>query len=257
MNPLETGSVEAGNIWISSAMKSGSTHMTNIFRRLGYTLGSTHMFIDGYWNEDQDVSPQAAQYLFTMQGFVFHHHTRAIGRTVPVLANYGIRPIIPIRNVFDSLVSFIDGANVSFGIDITGGNQRVYLALHTPSWNYLDEEQKLRWAVFNMIPWYFSFYASWLDSKLPYLFVHYEKFFEDQIAGVREIINHVGAKTPVPATDEYLKDITAHKDGKFNKGVSGRGSALPGWVFDHVYAHAESWGPGYYEPIKKTLLDRR
>jgi len=232
------------NIFLAAATRSGSTHIKNCFVLLGWRAATTHICLDEHFNEEHMVDAKIATALFPMGGFVFQQHTRAIGRNVEILREYGVKPVVTYRNVLDSLVSLKD----STGKDPRKGY--TFLPLHLPDLDQMSEDDKLWWLAYNMIPWWYSFYVSWRQADIDKLFIRYDEFYDNQTAGLAQILEFTG--NPIPE-DGKLDLVSLHKGGKFNVGISGRGWDLPPGIIDLAYSQAKAWGP-WREEIECNLL---
>ena len=229
---------DSPNVFLAAGMRTGSTHIKNCLIRLGLRPASTHITLDDNVNEEHMVDGRAATLLFPMGGFVFQQHVRAIGRNVPLLREYGIRPIVLYRNIYDCVLSWTEQATRDWTM---GKRQHTYSPLHIPDWGSLGDGDRLRWVAYNVVPWYFSFYVSWQEAEIEKMFISYERFFEDQPAGLRGILRFSGFY-PLP-DQRSLEAAAAPLGGKFSVGLSGRGAGLPGEVKRIIEKQAEAWGP--------------
>jgi len=82
---------------------------------------------------------------------VTQQHCRASDANVHLMQAFGIRPVVLVRNIFDSVMSLLDFYN-------QGAFQNSYFRA---DWPALDEETKIDLLIENVIPWYFQFVASW------------------------------------------------------------------------------------------------
>jgi hypothetical protein len=120
-----------------------------------------------------------------------------------------------------------------------------------PQWDYMNEEQQWKWVAYNMIPWYMSFYASWMAADIPKHIMWYEEAYKDQVVAVRGILKFLGVEDRL--TDDKIAEVVNTKDNSFHVGVSGRGNLVPDFVKDIAEGQARAWGPMYTD-IKKDLL---
>ena len=82
---------------------------------------------------------------------VTQQHCRASDANVHLMQAFGIRPVVLVRNILDSVMSLLDFYN-------KGAFQTSYFR---NDWPLLDEETKIDLLIENVIPWYFQFVASW------------------------------------------------------------------------------------------------
>lgn len=240
------------NIFLAAATRSGSTHVKNCFVLLGWQSTSTHVCLEGHYNEEHMVDAKVATVVFPMKGLVFQQHTRAIGRSVEVLKMFNVKPVVLYRNVLDSVVSFYDSTDKGFRNNPTdkGGT---FLSLHLPDWPQMTRDERMLWVAYNVIPWWYSFYVSWRQADIESLFVGYEDFHKNQREGLKRIIEFTSGCCPY--SDAQLETASMHKGSKFNVGVVGRGDNLPRYIIDIAYEQAKTWGP-WREEIERCLLNR-
>jgi hypothetical protein len=240
---------------MAAATRSGSTHIRNCFLRLGLKSAPLNCAEPGFYNEEHMPQRDYTELLVPLGGFCFYYHVRAIGRTVPILRDNAIKPVVTCRNVLDTMVSFRDSHEQ--GIERLGreGCQYIWLPKHGPyDWHDFSDTQKWMWIASNIAPWLFSFYVSWHESGLDCLFVNYAEHYRDEIAGMNRIIDHLGWKDR--PTDACLASVTSPRDGRFNLGKTGRGrEVLPAEAIELTYTLAKSWGPAWGPILTKNLLE--
>ncbi len=227
------------SVFLAASMKSGSTHVKNTLHRMGLRPASVHAGVAGCVNEDSSVDMSLAAALFPMGGFVFQHHMRAIGSNVAILDMFNVKPIVMVRNVFDSVVSWKE----SMDKDVLDGkgNYNSHSSVYGAEWNTMNEHEKYQWIVFNVVPWYFSFYLSWKNAQIDTHFVWYETYYQDQVTGLKKILEH--SEIDEGGSNGYLDSITSAFDGKFNVGKVGRGALLSREHRNLIRTQAQSWGP--------------
>ena len=229
------------NILVCAAPKTGSSHIKlSLQKLLNYR--------SAYAVSDNALYNSAAQIVFHFDEQILHHHIEATPCNVAILNRYSdnVKVVLTLRNVLDCLVSLKDYLEWPRVIAPDPGAGA--------DWDGLSDEQKYRWVAYNSTPWYFKFWVMWQSCDVPRIEVWYEDFFEDQVAGVRRILDWVGIEEEY--SDEQILSVTNRKEGKFNVGRSGRGrEILSQELIDVVYAHADSWGPYWGNRIKEALLD--
>ncbi len=99
---------------------------------------------------------------------------------------------------------------------------RTFTPIHVPDWTkQRSKYARQKWCIYHVLPWYTSFYVSWMEADIEKLFVRYNEHFADQVQSIRRICQFADPEhIPDPVV---LKKITEHKDGAFRFGVSGRG----------------------------------
>ena len=236
------------NIFLAAFQRTGSTHLAiSLCRLLNYRLASTIHIYGG--DDSHGISENAARVLFPLPAQVFHQHTQATTGSIVLLDAYGLRPVVMMRSMLDSMVSLRESLNK--------GPQ--WIGIYVPKcWDDMPEEEQYDWLARNASSWYFTFYASWASSRLDRLTLWYDEFYADQPAGIKRVLSHVGLDELGAVTDEaILKCTERHADGRFNVGVSGRGrKTIPRSAIDAIYEQANSWGPEWYDMFVRDLIER-
>ena len=243
------------NIFLAASMKSGSTHIKNSFVRLGFKPASVHTTLPGCVNEDSRVDMGAASVLFPLGGMVFHHHIRAIGPNAKILDMFDVKPIVLVRNVLDSVVSWKE--SMDFDVENGLGNYNSHSSVYGAQWKWMNEHEKYQWILYNVVPWYFSFFLSWKNCFKPIPMFHfYEDHFKNEAEGIHKILKH--SDTPeFTLPPSAIEKCIGSQDGKFNKGILGRGDDLPRDFKRQVQEQAYSWGPNEGRILEEQLLCRR
>ncbi len=149
---------------------------------------------------------------------VTQQHCRASDANVHLMQAFGIRPVVLVRNIFDSVMSLFDFYN-------QGAFQTSY---SRADWPALDQETKIDLLIENVIPWYFQFVASWdLAEKQKRVEVHwlsYEDLVADKPSSVLKVLEFYGLGASRRGVEQRLKEIESEgRKIRFNKGVTGRG----------------------------------
>lgn len=227
-------------IFIPSFPKSGSTYLSYIFyqipeyKEVGLCLGT-----------DRREQELAVVKLLDMHrfydNFVVKHHVRYSGATHKLIEQFCLHPVLLVRNIFDSIVSFRDHSRV-------GG--RVHQFAYMPEdLNDRDEEDILKFVARMIAPWFFNFFMSWTECE-DKLTVTYEEINADVVAVVMKISDHYklglaekGVRTAVfKAGDQPNRT-------RLNKAIVGRGNDLPDSVKKIVTDMAE-----YYRGYDLSLM---
>lgn len=149
---------------------------------------------------------------------VTQQHCRASDANVHLMQAFGIRPVVLVRNIFDSVMSLIDFYN-------KGAFQTSYARA---DWPALDEETKIDRLIENVIPWYFQFVASWdlaeKQKRLEVLWLSYEDLIADKTSSVLRVLEFYGLGASSRGIEERIGEIESEGQRiRFNKGVKGRG----------------------------------
>jgi hypothetical protein len=236
------------SVFLAAATRSGSTHIANSLVRCGLRRASVHGIVNGAYNEEHCIDPQAAACLFPLSGFVYQSHVRAMGRTRELLDSYKVPTVVTCRNLFDSLLSFKENTELDYLTNPVHFRKTTHIGVLLPPWGDMNESQKWGWVVDNMTPWYISFYVSWKDCGFPTHWVWYEDYFRNQEQGLTKILEWAG----IPQ-DRQTASAWCPTDGKLSVGRVGRGlQQMPEWAKIRVMRHTEEWG-SWYEDITRDL----
>ena len=164
-------------------------------------------------------------YLPTIREFahidtVTQQHCRASDANVHLMQAFGIRPVVLVRNIFDSVMSLLDFYN-------HGASQTSYFRA---DWPALDDETKTDLLIENVIPWYFQFVASWdsveKQKRLELHWLTYEDLIADKPTTVLKVLEFYGLGASRQGVEQRIREIESEeRKNRFNKGVTGRGSS--------------------------------
>ena len=187
-------------------------------------------------------------------GYVAQHHSRCSPYLGLLLKTYNVRAIVTVRNLFDTFVSLDD--MVMGYRSASEAQEGFYFSDALPS-NYgmLDLEDRLTVLVQRSTAWFIQFYVSWKKCEranlVRPLWVSYEKdFLADKQGLADRIVTHLGLDPEGAA--KLLAAFEDKTDGaakRLNKGVAGRGRAMPDSVktmierIAHYYRDEEDLGP--------------
>jgi len=228
--------------YFAAGSRTGSSHIARCTGRImGIPVQAPRfLFADHFSTDDHQVDPALMGAIRHLGIWVLHQHSKGMGNNVAILKAYGIKPMVIVRNLFDCLVSVKEQMEVAENMTTPG--------VPRPEYYELDEDGKWDWISYNIVPWYYQFYASWHYAKIDKLLIHYREFYsDDNFKVMSKILDWVGFPNPGP---EEVARHHARRDARFNVGYSGRGNAIPDTVKERAYAQAKSWGP-----LEKTLKD--
>ncbi len=205
------------HIFIACVPKSASTFLKNLLVGLtGYR--DVFMVYAAGQNEHELYLPTVREtaHLDT----VTQQHCRASDANVQMMQAFGIRPVVLVRNIFDSVMSLLDFYD-------KGAFQTSYFRADFQS---LDEETKINLLIDNVIPWYFQFVASWSlvekQKKLDIFWLSYEDLIADKPAAIKNILEFYGLGAARRGVEQKIKETESKELRiRFNKGVVGRGKA--------------------------------
>lgn len=221
LNLKKRFSKPADYIFIACMPKSGSTFLGVVLSELtGYRRIPLY-YACGRTEQDLYLPALIDSYAFHT---VTHQHTRATGSNLSLMHLFSIRPVVLVRNIFDTVVSIRDHlSNEGFGFHAFFCDER---------FNELDEKTQYDCIIELAIPWYFNFYVSWFNAsssgQADVSWLTYEEVMADKVEAIRAVARFCGFES---ATSDIKKALARAQNGgldiRFNKGVSGRGfSAL-------------------------------
>lgn len=202
--------------------KSGSSYIS---RTLAAILDNEFIFIAGSRNNkiDREILLTNEQILtfdklkqHAGKRFVSQAHCLATDRNIGLIKYFDITTIVLVRNIFDICISLRDHI-------LNDANKKQIVAVISPEFPTWPEERQLDLIVDMFVPWYIKFYVSW--HNCPQLMVSYEDMVNDQIEFFRSLLEHCGYKFSEHEIESKL-NLDLQPEGRFNKGVVGRGNRL-------------------------------
>lgn len=205
------------HLFIACVPKSASTFLKNLLVNLTGYRDLFTVYAAGQ-NEHEIYLPTLRESADV--NTVTQQHCRASDANVHLMQAFGIRPVVLVRNIFDSVMSLLDFYN-------KGAFQTSYFRAE---WPLLDEETKVDLLIENVIPWYLQFVASWaLAEKQHRLEVHwlsYEELVADKPSTVLRVLNFYGLGASRRGVAQRIAEIESEERKiRFNKGVTGRGKS--------------------------------
>jgi hypothetical protein len=216
------------HIFIACMPKSGSTFLKHALHRLtGWREASlTFAFLQ---NEEELYLPFLRAVACTET--ITQQHCRATIPNIQLMQAFAIRPIVLVRNLFDTIVSYTDFFDGGATVNTFFGGR----------WESFERERRIDLMIDHIVPWYLAFFASWSDAmtrgQLDCMLLRYEDMIADKTATL-------GRLAEFYALDVSAADCTAavvaiegdpNKDKtRFNKGVAGRGEELTDAQRDRV-----------------------
>src|SRR5437870_10922955 len=149
---------------------------------------------------------------------VTQQHCRAADANVHLMQAFGIRPVVLVRNIFDSVMSLLDFYN-------QGAFQTSFFRA---DWPVLEEETKIDLLIENVIPWYFQFVASWdlaeRQKRLEANWLSYEDLAADKPSSVLKVMEFYRLGASRRGVEQGIGEIeSGEKKIRINKGGTGRG----------------------------------
>lgn len=151
---------------------------------------------------------------------VTQQHCRASDANVQMMQAFNIRPLVLVRNIFDSVMSLLDFYDKG----------AFYQSYFRTDYESLDEESRIDLIIDNVIPWYFQFVASWAlvekQQRLEILWLSYEDLIKDKPKAIENILAFYGLGASRRNVQERITEIESGKTKiRFNRGVAGRGKS--------------------------------
>ena len=203
------------HIFIACVPKSASTFLKNLLVNLTGYSDLFAVYAAGQ-TEHEIYLPilKESAHLNT----VTQQHCRASDANVHLMQGFAIRPVVLVRNIFDSVISLFDFYN-------KGAFQTSYFRA---DWPKLDDEAKIDLIIENVIPWYFQFVASWdsaeKQKRLEMCWLTYEELVRDKPSSVLKVLEFYGLGAPRRGVEQRIREIESEeRTNRFNKGVTGRG----------------------------------
>jgi len=204
------------HILIACMPKSGSSFLYQTMHHLTGYRGASLTF--AYMRNEQDLYlPQMLQ--VARRHTVTQQHCRATQANIALIQAFGIRPVILVRNIHDIVVSLTDYYD-------QGAIYNSFLSGH---WASLPATQRIDAVIDHIVPWYLSFYASWVEAcdsgRVEGLFVSYEAMTADKPGTVAAIARFLGMeKSPAECAAAVARADGDRTATRMNKGVTGRGA---------------------------------
>lgn len=205
------------HIFIACVPKSGSTFLKNVLLSLCSYRDALMSYTGAQFEQDL--------YLPTVihvakADTVTQQHVRATDATVQMMQAFEIRPVVLVRNIFDSVISLLDFYN-------GGASSNSFFR---EDYKALDEETKIDLLVDNLVPWYFQFVASWSlvekQGRLDIFWLSYEELINNKPTSITNVLKFYGLGAPLRGIEQRIRETESEKRRtRFNKGVAGRGDA--------------------------------
>lgn len=199
-------------IFIACLPKTGSTFIVRTLSKL--TRWPYRQYMVGKGRNEQDLyEPFLKKDRFINS--CTHQHVRATEYNLSLLNKYQITPIVLVRNIYDSIVSFRD--------HVEKENHLWPMAYINDSYSRLDAERKLDFLIDMVVPWYLQFYVSWKDYSLKneIYWINYRDIVKSSEGVVAGILNNM----QIGFSEKNLAQLINEEkfSHRFNQGIAGRG----------------------------------
>ncbi len=207
------------HIFIACAPKSGSTFLKNVMVALTKFRPIFSVFA-ALQNEHELDLPVWVK--FGKTNTVTQQHCRASEANIQLMQAFGIRPIVLVRNIYDTTISLRDFYR-------TGFTETTYY--NREDFDKSTEEQQTDLIIDNVLPWYFQFISSWqraeTDKRLEVFWLRYEDMIRDKAGTAERLLSFYGLSAERPTIEHVVANTEGDtRRNRFNKGVAGRGELL-------------------------------
>lgn len=204
-------------LFIACMPKSGSSWLLNGLTTLTGFPRSAYVF--AFLQNEQEL------YLPDMiagarADAVIQQHCRATAANLQLMQAFAIRPVVLVRNLFDTVISLTD-------FYATGASVNTFVHRDFAT---LQRAQQLDLVIDHFAPWYLQFVASWAiaeeEQRLDFAWLTYEDMMADKtaaIANLNDYFNLGKSAGEIEATLARIEDDRVKN--RFNKGVAGRGDS--------------------------------
>jgi hypothetical protein len=203
-------------LFVTSFPKSGSTYLVSALARASGTLN--YFLGDDPLNAQDLYLPKLVD--SWSMNVTCQQHTRATEPNLALMREFGIRPVVLVRDLGDAIVSLRDHLErESRQTPVISVAEDFFSRPQVAQFDHLIDVAA---------PWYLDFYAGWqavTDGSAP-LWLTYEKLMADKASALAAILDYYNIET----TSETLTAAVGGADGaagtRRNVGGSGRGADL-------------------------------
>ncbi len=151
-------------------------------------------------------------------------HMKGTYHNMALMRTFGIRPIILVRNVYDTVISLSRDLRRKEQLEEydTGLNGYSFVWLDQCV-KGMSEERLLDFIIDMAIPWYVNFYVSWFrlceQDLVDAMWLTYEELFKDKEGTIRQVMGFLGIESQV----RIDKKLLTKRYITFNEGSPGKG----------------------------------
>ena len=203
------------SIVIACMPKSGSTFLANVLAAI--TEYPHHPLVYAHFRQEQDLYLPALLKAIAIPT-VTQQHIRATEANLELMRIFNLQPVVLVRNIFDTIVSYFDHLHKE-SIQVPAG-------YFDEEFFTFDDEKKFDMIIDVAAPWFIGFFASWQNAmtngRCTMAWLTYEGLFANLETAVSEILGFYEVTTSEARIREALQTAREH-GSRFNKGVKGRG----------------------------------
>lgn len=210
------GRMRTPRVLVAAAPKSGCTFVARVLGKY-YKVDSTRASFPS--NVEHMLGSDVLEQL-EGKSWVLPMHMWPRGQNLANLRRHRIETVVTWRNLADAIVSFDDHLQREW--EGFGGGPEVYLG-RRDLWNDTDVQQRYKFLIHNMLPWYVGFYRAWRDMHAPTIMA-YERLAIDPIGYFTYLIQRLSGSVDEAWLRTVLENARVGDYGttRFNVGRNGR-----------------------------------
>ncbi|MDC1287111.1 sulfotransferase domain-containing protein [Gammaproteobacteria bacterium] len=199
-------------IIIACMPKSGSTFLTNALSDITHSRLITPT--NGGPQDEQNLDYPTLVDLFGTR-FVAHIHLKASDTNVQKIVDFGLKPVVLVRNLFDVVVSIND--------HLAREDTKAFNIYIDKNFLELTKAEQYDRIIDLVLPWYINFYVSWSSVKSidPY-WLNFEDLISDNQGSIEGILDYCGISQDPDKIGNAIANLPKNRT-RFNRGVGGRG----------------------------------
>jgi uncharacterized membrane protein YkvA (DUF1232 family) len=229
------------HILIACMPKSGSTFLSNVIAELpGFRRAD---LVPDFDRREQELDE------FCLRGadpfaYVAQHHVRYSQWTHDLCRDYGLTPIVLVRDLLDVVVSLRDHLRRE-----SAAQPQFFAEAHHAA---MDDARLEAMIVRLALPWYLNFYMSWRRAPGA-LVVRYEDLTADPTQTVREVLRFADVHASRRDIDGAIQRALGGGRSRLNVGASGRGAALSPDLAREVQGLLDFYPEASNDPYVRSL----
>ena len=201
------------HILVACMPKSGSTFFSAALSE--YPGFHNISLVPDYEHREQELC-QMQLSRYNHRSYIAQLHIRNSAWTQHLISQYGITPVVLVRNLADAVISLRDHIRKD-----PQGMPMVFITEDHRHMNNADLEAAI---VRLAMPWYLNFYVGWKTDPSA-LVLHYDDMTADPASAMTRVFEQAKVKVIRRHVDQALERVK-HKQVRFNVGISGRGGSL-------------------------------
>jgi len=205
-------------VLIVSFPKCGSTYLMNTLLNLS-DHGAYRLCYRNEQNDHDLYLPYLS--MWNQHGVISLVHMKATLPNVELIKLFDIRPIITVRNIFDTVASLLNNLNQG-KLDSTKALGYSFLWQDQTIMD-MSDERKIDCLIDFAVPWCINYYVSWIyftrQGQFEAKWVHYDDIMDNWEATIRSTCDFVGMGHK--CTDEALVPLKQSRNSPYNSTKQG------------------------------------